>query len=123
MKLKSKSFNLMERTDALLKMLATAKGVIETEIIEDALEQFADKNILNFINAMYGKKTDRDTVRADRKRNSKNKKKEKKEKNVVLLEKEKNTEEVIIKNNDKSSLSKLSLSFKDDEKVLHLRLD
>ena len=37
MKLKSKSFKLMERTDALLKMLALSKGVTETEIIEDAL--------------------------------------------------------------------------------------
>ena len=74
MKLKSKSFNLMQRTDALLKMLATAKGVTETEIIEEALEQFADENILQFINAMYGEKVDRDTIRADRKRNTKNKK-------------------------------------------------
>ena len=68
MKLKSKSFNFMQRTDALLKMMATAKGVTETEIIEEALEQFADENILTFINSMYGEKVDRDTIRADRKR-------------------------------------------------------
>lgn len=74
MKLKSKSFNFMQRTDALLKMMATAKGVTETEIIEEALEQFADENILTFINSMYGEKVDRDTIRADRKRNTKNKK-------------------------------------------------
>lgn len=85
MKLKSKSFNLMQRTDALLKMLATAKGVTETEIIEEALEQFADENILTFINSMYGEKVDRDTIRADRKRNTKNKKIESK---VVTLEEE-----------------------------------
>ena len=87
MKLKSKSFKLMERTDALLKMLALSKGVTETEIIEDALEQFAeqftDKSVLNFINGVYGKKVDRDTVRTDRKRNSKDKKIEN---NVVILE-------------------------------------
>ena len=87
MKLKSKSFKLMERTDALLKMLALSKGVTETEIIEDALEQFAeqftDKSVLNFINGVYGKKVDRDTVRTDRKRNSKDKKIENK---VVILE-------------------------------------
>ena len=71
MKLKSKSFNFMQRTDALLKMLAAAKGVTETEIIEEALEQFADENILTFINSMYGEKVDRDTIRADRKRNTK----------------------------------------------------
>lgn len=71
MKLKSKSFNFMQRTDALLKMLAAAKGVTETEIIEEALEQFADENILTFINSTYGEKVDRDTIRADRKRNTK----------------------------------------------------
>lgn len=85
MKLKSKSFNFMQRTDALLKMMATAKGVTETEIIEEALEQFADENILTFINSMYGEKVDRDTIRADRKRNTKNKKIESK---VVTLEEE-----------------------------------
>lgn len=85
MKLKSKSFNFMQRTDALLKMLAAAKGVTETEIIEEALEQFADENILTFINSMYGEKVDRDTIRADRKRNTKNKKIESK---VVTLEEE-----------------------------------
>ena len=83
MKLKSKSFNFMQRTDALLKMLATARGVTETEIIEEALEQFADENILTFINSMYGEKVDRDTIRADRKRNTKNKKTESK---MVTLE-------------------------------------
>lgn len=85
MKLKSKSFNFMQRTDALLKMLAAAKGVTETEIIEEALEQFADENILTFINAMYGEKVDRDTIRADRKRNTKNKKTESK---MVTLKEE-----------------------------------
>lgn len=121
MKLKSKSFNLMERTDALLKMLAATKGVTETEIIEDALEEFADENILSLINTMYGNKIERDVVRTDRKRNSKNKKTEKrvvglKENNTIAPKEE-------IKNNEKSLLSKLSLSFKNDEKVLHLRLD
>lgn len=85
MKLKSKSFNFMQRTDALLKMMATAKGVTETEIIEEALEQFADENILTFINSMYGEKVDRDTIRADRKRNTKNKKTENK---MAVLEEE-----------------------------------
>lgn len=85
MKLKSKSFNFMQRTDALLKMMATAKGVTETEIIEEALEQFADENILTFINSTYGEKVDRDTIRADRKRNTKNKKTENK---MVVLEEE-----------------------------------
>ena len=85
MKLKSKSFNFMQRTDALLKMMATAKGVTETEIIEEALEQFADENILTFINSTYGEKVDRDTIRADRKRNTKNKKTENK---MAVLEEE-----------------------------------
>lgn len=74
MKLKAKSFKMMERTDALLKMLALSSGVTEVEIIECALEQFAenfpDKNILSFIKAMYGEKVDRNDIRTERKRNS-----------------------------------------------------
>lgn len=111
MKLKSKSFNFMQRTDALLKMMATAKGVTETEIIEEALEQFADENILTFINSMYGEKVDRDTIRADRKRNTKNKKTESKMvtleediknednfKNQVALTVDDSKEEVVVEN-------------------------
>ena len=41
MKLKSKNFKFMERTNALLKMLAAAEGITETELIENALEEIA----------------------------------------------------------------------------------
>ena len=124
MKLKSKSFNLMQRTDALLKMLATAKGVTETEIIEEALEQFADENILTFINSMYGEKVDRDTIRADRKRNAKNKKLEN---NMVKLKEENIKNENNFKNHksimedkpeeieNKQDLNNKAIKYSDDE--------
>lgn len=107
MKLKSKSFNLMQRTDALLKMLATARGVTETEIIEEALEQFADENILTFINSMYGEKVDRDTIRADRKRNTKNKK----------VESKKITVEENIKNNEDNFKNQVALTIDETKEV------
>ena len=50
MKLKSKNFKFMERTNALLKMLAAAEGITETELIENALEQIAPEQILKVIN-------------------------------------------------------------------------
>ena len=124
MKLKSKSFNLMQRTDALLKMLATAKGVTETEIIEEALEQFADENILTFINSVYGEKVDRDTIRADRKRNAKNKKLEN---NMVKLKEENIKNENNFKNHksimedkpeeieNKQDLNNKAIKYSDDE--------
>lgn len=124
MKLKSKSFNLMQRTDALLKMLATAKGVTETEIIEEALEQFADENILTFINSVYGEKVDRDTIRADRKRNAKNKKLEN---NMVKLKEENTKNENNFKNHksimedkpeeieNKQDLNNKAIKYSDDE--------
>ena len=124
MKLKSKSFNFMQRTDALLKMMATAKGVTETEIIEEALEQFADENILTFINSMYGEKVDRDTIRADRKRNAKNKKLEN---NMVKLKEENIKNENSFKNHksimedkpeeieNKQDLNNKAIKYSDDE--------
>ena len=107
MKLKSKSFNFMQRTDALLKMMATAKGVTETEIIEEALEQFADENILTFINSTYGEKVDRDTIRADRKRNTKNKK----------VESKKITVEENIKNNEDNFKNQVALTIDETKEV------
>ena len=97
----------MQRTDALLKMLATARGVTETEIIEEALEQFADENILTFINSMYGEKVDRDTIRADRKRNTKNKK----------VESKKITVEENIKNNEDNFKNQVALTIDETKEV------
>ena len=114
----------MQRTDALLKMLATAKGVTETEIIEEALEQFADENILTFINSVYGEKVDRDTIRADRKRNAKNKKLEN---NMVKLKEENIKNENNFKNHksimedkpeeieNKQDLNNKAIKYSDDE--------
>lgn len=136
MKLKSKSFNFMQRTDALLKMMATAKGVTETEIIEEALEQFADENILTFINSTYGEKVDRDTIRADRKRNTKNKKTENKMavleeenikneddfKNQVALTVDDSKEEVVVENkNDFNNKTIKCLIDEEDEDSKSIR--
>ena len=71
MKLKSKNFKFMERTNALLKMLAAAEGITETEFIENALEAVAPEEILKAVNSIYGEKLDRDDVRVERKRNNK----------------------------------------------------
>lgn len=105
MKLKSKNFKFMERTNALLKMLAAAEGITETELIENALEEIAPEQILKVINSIYGEKLDRDDVRTERKRNNKASKSVIRKKEDDYIE-TKNNEDNIVENNEEIIVDK-----------------